>query len=249
MHQPNPTLNGDVYIFRELSRIVADDTNDFDIHLAKPVPEFHFSLTSVSRFYRIDALPSLASSIRYDFGNGPRTLQSFSSVLSPASQLNIRNIKIKMVEGFMLHNEALSLTSDRSLSTYINNTVANLRVLHIDLWPRDPTRTIREPTLATLVPLGEASESTDKTENRAWGVQSEVLLRSLHNVKAKVRLELRLAVDCEKFEREYVRNRGWKRIREKMPENPSNSNGDICYRWYGLHGSGDNEVGRHASEQ
>lgn len=229
MDKPNATLNGDVNIFRELSRIVADDANDFDIHLATPVPAFHFSLTSVSRFYRIDALPSLASNISYDFGNELRTLHNFSTLFSPASQYYLKHIKINMVEGFMVYNETLPLISERSLSTYVNTSVANLRILDLDLWPRDPTRT--------------------DTESRAWGGQSEVLLQSLHNVNAKVRLDLRWAEDCERFEREYVRNGGWKRIRKEMPENRSGSNDRICHRCYELHGRADSEVGGHRGEQ
>lgn len=42
--QPKLTLNDSVNIFYELARISADYTNDFDTHLATPVPASYFSL-------------------------------------------------------------------------------------------------------------------------------------------------------------------------------------------------------------
>ena len=50
MSKPNPTLNSDVNILREISIMVADDSSDFDIELTAPLPANYFSLTSVSRF-------------------------------------------------------------------------------------------------------------------------------------------------------------------------------------------------------
>ncbi|KAF6232251.1 hypothetical protein HO173_009634 [Letharia columbiana] len=229
MDQPNPTLNGDVNIFREFTRIVADYVNDFDIYLAAPLPECYFSLLSISRFYRIDALANMASSIVYDFGNELTMLRDFSKLLSPGSHRYIRHVKINMVEAFMLHNETLPFISEPALSKNLEATLPSLRTLTIDLWPRDPAR-------------------TDK-ESRAWGEQSEVLIQSLHNVKAKVRLQLRWAADCERFEREYVRNGEWKRVWRDMPGDQSNSNDGICHSCYELHGSSYKEVERCGSEQ
>ena len=229
MDQPNPTLNGDVNIFREFTRIVADYVNDFDIYLAAPLPECYFSLLSISRFYRIDALANMASSIVYDFGNELTMLRDFSKLLSPGSQRYIRHVKINMVEAFMLHNETLPFISEPALSKNLEATLPSLRTLTIDLWPRDPAR-------------------TDK-ESRAWGEQSEVLIQSLHNVKAKVRLQLRWAADCERFEREYVRNGKWKRVWRDMPGDQSNSNDGICHSCYELHGSSYKEVERCGSER
>lgn len=215
MGNPNPTLNSDVNILREISHKVADDSSDFDIELSAPLPANYFSLTSVSRFYRLDALPTLASSIVYDFGTQLSALQDFSNGLSPDSQRYLKNVKITMVEGFML---TTPLISESTLSTYINATVPTLRVLNIDLWPRDPTRM--------------------NTEDRCWGEQSEALLRSLTDGKVKVRLELRWVVDCERFEREYVRDGAWRRVWGGEGEEAGGGNGDMCHRFYERRGGG-----------
>ena len=124
-----------------------------------------------------------------------------------------------MVEGFMLrYNLTTPLISEHTLSTYVNITVPTLRVLNIDLWPRDPTRA--------------------NTEDRVWGQQSEALLRSLTNVKAKVRLEMRWVADCERFEREYVRDGAWVRVWGGEVEELGSGNGDMCHRFYETRGGG-----------
>ena len=117
--KPNPTLNSDVNILREISRMVADDSSDFDIELAAPLPANYFSLTSVSRFYRLDALPILASRIIYDFGSNLSALHAFHNCLSPDSQRYLKNVKITMVEGFMLrYNLTIPLISQNPPSAH-----------------------------------------------------------------------------------------------------------------------------------
>ena len=224
LSKPNPTLNSDVNILREISRMVADDSSDFDIELAAPLPANYFSLNSVSRFYRLEALPILASSIVYDFGSKMSTLHDFCNCLSPDSQRYLKNVKITMVEGFMGFMLRGNLTTPltpgcTTLSTYINTTLPALRVLNIDLWPRKPTRT--------------------DTENRAWGQQSEDLLRSLTtDAKAKVRLEMRWAADCERFEREYVSGGAWVRVWKDESEEMESGNEKMCHRFYETRGGG-----------
>ena len=224
LSKPNPTLNSDVNILREISHMVADDSSDFDIELAAPLPAKYFSLTSVSRFYRLEALPILASSIVYDFGSKTDTLHDFCNCLSPDSQRYLKNVKITMVEGFMGFMLPCNLNTPltpgcTTLSTYINTILPALRVLNIDLWPRTPTRT--------------------DTESRAWGQESEDLLRSLTtDAKATVRLEMRWAADCERFEREYVRGGAWVRVWREESEEMESGNGEMCHRFYETRGGG-----------
>ena len=211
MDQPNPTLDGGVNIFLELSNLAADDANDIDACLEPPgffESQFSNCLTSVSRFYRIDALPNLASSITYEFENDLGLLHSFSKLLSPGSQRHLKRVKINMVEGAM--------SEPKDLGDYLKATLPNLRFLNIDLWPRDPTRL--------------------DTVNRNWGEQSKILVESLHTVRAKVRLELRLAADCEWFEREYVANGAWRRGLWDESEDRDEA---MCHRLYELRGSGE----------
>lgn len=219
--QPNPRLNGSVNIFREFSRLVADCTKDYEIHPDTPIPASYFSLYSVSRFYRLDALQNLASNLIWDFGSDVELLHQFNQRLSPGSRCYLRHVKITMVENFMLPNETQPLNS-KSLCDYINTSFPNLRILEIDLWPRDPTRS--------------------ETGNREWGAQSDVLIKSLHNLKARVRLALRWAADCERFEREYVREGGWKCIWKDGPDDQAERNVGISPRCYELHGTGDMEM-------
>ena len=228
MDQPNPALNGSVNIFRELSRLVTGPANGFRIYLDTPLPSFYFSLYSVSRFYRIDALPNLASSLVWDFENDMPTLHGFNQRLSSGSQCYLRHVKITMVDGFMLPKESQPLDSEQSLCDHINIALPNLRILDVDLWPCDPTRI--------------------NTGSRAWGEQSDALVKCLHYVKAKVRLRLRWAADREKFEKEHVRNGGWKCVWGDSPHHPSRENVGFSPRCYELHGSGDKEEEHHSSE-
>lgn len=228
MDQPNPTLNGSVNIFRELSRMVTISADGFRIYLDTPVPSSYFSLYLVSRFYRIDALPNLASSLIWDFGSNIELLHGFNQRLSPGSQCYLRHVKITMVDGFMLPKESQPLDLGRGLCDQINTALPSLRVLDIDLWPRDPTNT--------------------NTVSRAWGEQNDVLVRGLQYVKAKVRLRLRWVADCEKFEEECVRKGGWRCVGKDGPNNQSKENVGFSPRCYELHGSGDKEVDHHSSE-
>lgn len=228
MDQPNPTLNGSVNIFRELSRMVTVSDNDFRIYLDTPVPSFYFSLYSVSRFYRIDALPNLASRLTWDFGNDIATLQNFNQRLSPGSQCYLRHVNITRAEGFMFPKESQPLNTERSFCDHINTALPNLRILDVDLWPRDPTRT--------------------DTGSRAWDEQSDVLIKCLHYVKAKVKLRLRWAADCERFERKHVRKGGWKCVWKDGPHNQSKEIVGFSPRCYELYGSGDKEEEYHSSE-
>ena len=222
MNQPNPTMNGDVNLFRELSRIVVDYATNFDIYLDTPVPASFFSLYFASRFYRLDALPYLASNLIWDFGSDIEMLHKFTKCFSPETQCYIRHVKITMVEHFMLPNETQPLNSKRNLCGYINTTFPNLRILEIDLWPRDPTRT--------------------DTGNREWGSQSDALIKTLHNLKANVRLQLKWAADCERFEREHVREGRWKCISKDGPHDQSMRNAGMSHGCYELRGSGDKGV-------
>lgn len=97
----------------------------------------------------------------------------------------------------------------------------NLRTLAIDLWPRDPTRPDRK--------------------DRAWGQQTERLLATLgvvSAVRARIRLEMRWAADCERFERGYVREERWRRIVEDAQDGTSGQEGLLCRRRYELCGNG-----------
>lgn len=68
-------------------------------------------------------------------------LHKFRQRLSPRSRCYLKHVKISMVENFMLPKEIQPLLSERSFCDYVNTTLPDLRVLDIDLWPRDPTRT------------------------------------------------------------------------------------------------------------
>ena len=74
----------------------------------------------------------------------------------------------------MFPKEIQPLLSERNFCDYVSTTLPNL--LDIDLWPRDPTRT--------------------NIESRAWGEQSDGLVKCFHDVRAKVRLRLRC---CQRF--------------------------------------------------
>lgn len=66
--------------------------------------------------------------------------------------------------------------------------------MHLSLQPRRPRR------------LGRVDWE--------WGHQTEKFLETIAHVKAKISLELRWLHDCERFEREYIGERGWKTERD-----------------------------------
>lgn len=95
----------------------------------------------------------------------------------------------------------------------------NLATLALDLWPRDPTRR--------------------NVKDREWGVQTEELLARLGvtvAVRARTTLEMRGADDCERFEREYVGKRWWRRVTAdvNVVENSvlGREEGGFCRRFY-----------------
>ena len=96
----------------------------------------------------------------------------------------------------------------------------NLRTLAIDLWPR-------RPTLQDRV-------------DRGWGKQTETLLAALGLVvaaKARISLEMRWTADCERFEREYVGKRQWRRVTEDVERGALGPERSFCPRCYELRGN------------
>lgn len=164
------------------------------------IPANDLSLLRVSRFYRAECFAMLAPKMIYDFGFDVEALQDFSKAVSPAMLNSITQVRVTLVEGHMLPLPPLP----------------ELKMLHIDLWPRDPAR----------------SDSI----GRAWGEQTETLLASLQTWAGilKVRLEMRWRDDCERFEREYVTNGAWVCVLEDGPDDQSCGNKDFCHRFYEL---------------
>lgn len=67
----------------------------------------------------------------------------------------------------------------------------NIRVLHVELWPRDPAR----------IDAGDGE----------WGEQTLALLDNISQLKVNIVVEFRWMDDCEKFERRYM-GKGWRRV-------------------------------------
>lgn len=92
-----------------------------------------------------------------------------------------------------------------------------LRELFVELWPRDPMR--------------------EDKGNRSWGFQTPLLLQALEGVKARVVVELRWESDCQRFEREYVGWRGWRRrMGAEAEEVVGVMEEGMCRRSYELNG-------------
>lgn len=164
------------------------------------IPANDLSLLRVSRFYRAECLAMLAPKMIYDFGFDVEAIQNFSKAVSPVLLKSIIQVRVTLVEGHMLPIPQLP----------------KLRMLNIDLWPRDPAR----------------SDPIDT----AWGKQTETLLESLQTWAGviKVRLEIRWKADCERFEREYVANGAWACVLKDVPEDQSSGNEGFCHRFYEL---------------
>ncbi|CAF9922030.1 MAG: hypothetical protein ALECFALPRED_002000 [Alectoria fallacina] len=178
------------------------------IECDQKIPPNNLSLLGVSRFYRAKCFAMLASKMIYDFGTHIEAVQDFSKAVSPALLQSINQLRVTLVEGHMIPVPLLP----------------KLKVLHIDLWPRDPART--------------------DLRDRVWGKQTERLLASLQTCAgtAKVRLGMRWREDCERFEREYVAiNGSWEQVSEDVPEDQSSSGEAICHQSYELRGGGERE--------
>ncbi|CAD6588727.1 MAG: subunit of the Arp2/3 complex [Alectoria sarmentosa] len=185
------------------------------IECDKKIPPNNLSLMGVSRFYRAKCFAMLAPKMIYDFGTHIEAFQDFSKAVSPALLQSINQLRVTLVEGYMIPIPLLP----------------KLKLLRIDLWPRDPART--------------------DLDDRAWGKQTETLLASLQTCAgaAKVRLGMRWRADCERFEKEYVENGSWEQVSEDVPEDQSSSGEAICHRSYELRGGGERKKAGQCGDQ
>lgn len=195
-----------------LSTTASKSKGTLSLHCSTTFAQKLLSLSFVNRLYRNECLHHLASNIRFDFGFDGHALQHFCST-APAEILKaMRHLRITLVEGYMPQLPDLP----------------NLHTLAVDLWPRNPTRgpqNIHRP------------DSTD----RAWGTQTEKLLDGsgvVLAVRARIRLEMRWAADCERFEREYVERGRWRRVIGDDENGAPDQGGPICRRCYELCGNG-----------
>ena len=53
-----------------------------------------------------------------------------------------------------------------------------------------------------------------ETAEQGWGPETEKLLKDISQLKVRVLLGLRWSHDCERFEQEYVGEKGWKIVEE-----------------------------------
>ena len=122
MTKPNPALNGDVNIFRDLYNIKHNPKTLFVVYLTEPMPQHHLAPAQTNHFYRTDSLPLLASSLIYDFSGN----LSLSTTLNPCSLVHLNQMRVTFVKGYM--------------TTLPLESWPNIRVLHAESWPRDPAR-------------------------------------------------------------------------------------------------------------
>ena len=181
MAKPNTKLNGAVSSFRELALLAKNrEEQPFGLYLTEQLPENYLALTSVNHFYRVDAFYFLASTLICDFGDfsdgNPSMDWLYTTLTVPSLQL-ITQIRLRFVVGHMYY--------------FPKKLWPSVRVLHIELWPRDPTRV--DPT------------------DRTWGKQTRTLLEEMVQLGVKVVVHFRWKNDCEIFESEYL-GRGWRMI-------------------------------------
>ena len=168
------------------------------------------SLSLVNRLYQNECLHHLVSSLHFNFGFDSRALQRFCSTTPPEILEAMHYLSVSLVEGYMPDLP----------------TLPNLRVLAIDLWPRDPTRRNRE--------------------DRAWGPQTEKLLAALGvevAARARISLAMRWAADCWRFEREYVGTGRRGRVIGDEGNDAPDPEGVLCRRRYEFCGNGWTIVG------
>lgn len=139
------------------------------------------SPTLINRKHRTRSLAVLASNLVYDMGDNINAIFAFDL---PSTGFSIKRLRLTFVEGYM------QVPFIRELTRGSLTLLPNLRELAIELWPRDPTREIKE--------------------DRSWSDQTVGLLEALGEVKARVVIAFRWKLDCERFENEYVGIKGWK---------------------------------------
>ena len=203
----SPAITPNAENFRLLSTIASDPDSKISLlsSVHNEARHAYLSLTLVNRFHRTHALAFLASNLVYDFGDDTELIYRL-----PATGDSIKRLRLTFVEGFM---------ADR-LAPGALAIFPNLRELFVELWPRDPTRTLK----------GDRSVRRD---DRSWGEQTLRLLDALQGLNARVVLQLRWESDCERFEREYVGVRGW-RLREEREGVNNNVKEGMCWRSYEL---------------
>lgn len=113
---------------------------------------------------------------------------SFCRLQSSEWRNNITSISLQHLEGY----SNFPLEDPNAI---LNDAFPKLRIVHLSLQPRDPRRL--------------------RLADWEWGPQTKKFLKNIAHVKGKVSLELRWLHDCERFEREYVGEKGWE-IVEKI---------------------------------
>ena len=180
------------------------------LHRSTPFAQDLLSLSLVNRLYQTECLHHLVSRLHFNFGFDSRAFQRFCSTTPPEILEAMRYLNVSLVEGYMPDLP----------------TLPNLRVLAIDLWPRNPTR--------------------QNQEDRAWGPQTEKLLAALGlevAARARISLEMRWAADCWRFEREYVGKGRRGRVIGDEGNDAPDPEGVLCRRRYEFCGNGWTIVG------
>ncbi len=89
--------------------------------------------------------------------------------------------------------------------------------------------------------VSELSRLPQKRNTDSEIVKTETVLAALGVTvaeRARIRLEMRWAADCERFEREYVEKGRWRRISEGDEYGALGQEGSFCRRYYELCGNG-----------
>ena len=151
-----------------------------------PLPRNMLFITAANKKYRQEALGVLGKSFTPSFFHYT-ILLSFCKFISPERRNFIHFIIIHHVEG-------LDSFPVEDLFNLLTEDLFDLCIVHLSLLPRN----VRER----------------ETANQEWGPNTEKLLKGISQLSMRVLLELPWSHDCERFEKEYVGDKGWKAIEE-----------------------------------
>ena len=167
------------------------------------------SLIRVSRNVRVQIFRFVHFSLVLNSYNDTNDLLRLCDIIETGTLMHISTIHVIFVGGDSIESPS-SNSPDPSadFGQIVTERFPNLKTLTVTLIPRflDP----RKYSYAEMrLILDQSMRWVASAQDVKWGPRTKLFLASLGNMKALVHITLRWKFDCDYFEKEYVKKKGW----------------------------------------
>ena len=167
------------------------------------------SLTRVSRSLRTETFRFVHFSLLLNSYTDTKDLLRLCDIIEIDTLMHISTIHVIFAGGDSINSSSIdSQDASADFGPIVTERFPNLKTLTVSLIPRflDP----RKYTYGEMCPiLNQSMRWVAAPQEVEWGLRTNLFLASLGNMKASVQITLRWKFDCDYFEREYVKERGW----------------------------------------